>query len=582
MKGRSTVLARSNSIKFVEEQEKSLDDLVKVEVVLSDKLFWWESPKVCRWEPWEESDEFAKLDKKTQNFNLHYAENCKKESEKLFSAPSQHHFKKKIQVKDFDLNLRPAGVDRSALAQHYLVPMMPEKFKHLQESLKLFEMKQREWRNILLSKQELIEADSMSLTKDLLELFEDTWKEFNVETVTLKQFSKYFEGKLFDPRSLFPVEHRKMIEVIDDPEFLKELKETRQVFRKQNCPLEIVDIGEERPIQNEPVALSEFLEQIERVKKSLQPYTWIIPEVKQLEPKSHRKKKAKAKATRPSGVSRTSQKSLRSTSIRKSRFGSRLSTRPSLGWNLPPEKAVEEAAISGETVSMEKKAMTLTPHHKGKWSVRDIYEPTYDHETKVVTFYTGSLGSFGFATRKYGNLPFKSWELYPVTAENGRYVILKLVTKNATIEIKISNLGYTFEVVNMKKVPFEFNPNPVKINELKRVMKSFNLNVFPEIDAQWYVEDICEKHKAMEFHTYKSMAVYCLSHHFKSNVWNRWAHRRIALFDKRMIEKSVFTRVMTTPLRTASVSVKERCTELEVVELDYEYIPEDQEVKIKF
>ena len=43
--------------KIQEAKDVALSPLVKIEIKLSDKIIWWECPTVCRWEPWEESDE---------------------------------------------------------------------------------------------------------------------------------------------------------------------------------------------------------------------------------------------------------------------------------------------------------------------------------------------------------------------------------------------------------------------------------------------------------------------------------------------------------------------------------------------
>lgn len=567
-------------MKLAEAREKALGDLIKVDLKLSDKLFWWEKPIVCRWEPFEESDEFAQLDPRTQDFNLHYDEYVKTQVEKLFSAPNPRHYKKPIQLKDFDLTSPPEDIDRSALAKHYLVPMMPDEFKFFNEQLKIFEVKQREWRNILIAKHEL----NTSSVENLNEIFAQTWKEFSVDEVTVEMFQKFFDAKSFTPHNLFPLPHRKMIEALGDPETIKQIKDDREVFRKQNQPnfTEDVGIGELRPIKNEPIALSELLHQINKVEKSLQPFLWKVQEklsifsegksnLKHYERKSGVKPKAKFNRT-----STWSQKS-RELKLEKPRRRTRPSSRAS-GASL--EKSINESAEENVDEKEEyPKAVGLIEHLRGKWSTRDIYEPSYDAQTKVVTFYTGSLGTFGLATRKYCNLPLRSWEIFPVTEDNNNFVVMKIVTQNVNVEVKVTNFGYTFQIVNMKKIPFEASKNSVKINELKKVMASVNINIFPEVDASWYVEKISEKHMAMEFHTYKSMAFYCLSHHFKSNVWNRWAHRRNAIFESRMIYKNVFTRVMTSPTRTASVNVREKCTPLDVVDLDYDLVPADQEVK---
>lgn len=81
----------------------------------------------------------------------------------------------------------------------------------------------------------------------------------------------------------------------------------------------------------------------------------------------------------------------------------------------------------------------------------------------------------------------------------------------------------------------------------------------------------------MEHHTYSCMAMFSLSHNFGSSKWNRWTHRRSAILKSRMIDKKVFKDIMVTPLMAVSVDVKEKCTDLSIVELEYEINPPEQE-----
>ena len=104
------------------------------------------------------------------------------------------------------------------------------------------------------------------------------------------------------------------------------------------------------------------------------------------------------------------------------------------------------------------------------------------------------------------------------------------------------------------------------------------MNIFPENDASCYVSNITEKIDTMEYHTYKSMAQYCLSHSFSWSIWNRWASRRVTVFQSKSAEQKNFNNVMVSPVKAAFVQVKEKCTDLSVVELEYEVDPKDQKV----
>lgn len=105
-----------------------------------------------------------------------------------------------------------------------------------------------------------------------------------------------------------------------------------------------------------------------------------------------------------------------------------------------------------------------------------------------------------------------------------------------------------------------------------------NVNLFPEIDSDWYVENNAEKHRAMEFHAYQSMATYCLSHHFMHSTCNNLTDYRSAIIKSRQIDKKTFRDILMTPLRVISIKLPhvECCTDHH--ELTFEMDPSNQEV----
>lgn len=545
---------------------------MKVELKLSDKLFWFEAPVVGRWELWEESDEFNKLSEETRDFNLHHADYVKREEEKLFSAPDPGHFKETLQLEDFNLNSDDRAGTLATLFKNYIVPMMPDEYKWFNEQIEIFEQKQREWQMILDARKDA--------NVDLKEIFEETRMKFDISTIIPEEFDKLYEAKLFNPRNLFPKEHQTLIEVLKASD--TSLSNEKPLITDARIP-----VGGAKPDRNAPFLLSELVKQIECVKESLRPFFNDIPEEAAIQFESEQKKGLKAsrftswRENRASRLSRIFREQITAQQL------SRLRSEPR---HVKPRTPVLKKSYSSSvgtstepeiTTSVElptKASPELIAHSQGKWSTRDIHDESYDKDTKTITFYASRLGTFGLTTRKYVNLPFKSWEIFPVTESSESFVKLKLETQHVTIEFDITGDGYTFQITSPSKVPFFEIKIPVKIFELKKLLSSLNLNVFPEIDASCYVKDNFEKHKPMELHTYKSMAVYCLSHHFKSNVWNRSADRRVAVFESRMIDKSDFKLMMVTPLKTASVVVRERCTPLDVVELDYDIVPPDQQV----
>lgn len=559
--------------KLQDARKKALGDLMKIELKLNDKIFWWESPDVCRWEPWEESDEFAAIDPKAQDFHLHQDEYKKIESEKLFSAKQPRRCREAIEVKDFDLLAPPETMKLSVLIKDYLLPTTPVEYKVFAEQLQTFQELHREWKTILDAKKHCDESGA-----NMKEAFDNSPWNFNICEITVGEFKKLFEQKSFQPRNLFPVEHRPMINIVTSYDQLQEIQDDREELRKQLVPDDDWLHGVPKPVKNEPLLLSELVNQVKRFNESLRP---IFREIK---------KRGDSVTVEEKVINRRSKfqsvRQNRVSTVRMLRFVQTPPKRSEVNPKKPKARRLPTAASESQSFKetnssidsgdeqLEDVSESAAAFPRGQWSTRDVYEPSYDSSTKTFTFYAGKLGIFGLVTNKYSNLPLKSWEIYP--SETGeKSVVMKIETRHVGIEIKIANNGYTFNITRPKKPAFQGISRPVKVFELKRILSSINLNLFPEVDASCYVANISEKHKPMEFHTYKSMAVYCLSHHYKWSEWNRQAHRRVAVFQERMVAEKSFKLVMVTPLRTACVDVHEDMNS----KLSFAMNPPDQKVR---
>lgn len=111
------------------------------------------------------------------------------------------------------------------------------------------------------------------------------------------------------------------------------------------------------------------------------------------------------------------------------------------------------------------------------------------------------------------------------------------------------------------------------------------MNIFPEIDAKWYIPEILyNKHEAMCQHTYKCIRYFCLTHHFKLSQWNRLAHRRIGLLCvKEIIENSNdnFLEIKITPLDAYIVRIENKSIKENESENILKYFKEPQEQEVK-
>lgn len=87
----------------------------------------------------------------------------------------------------------------------------------------------------------------------------------------------------------------------------------------------------------------------------------------------------------------------------------------------------------------------------------------------------------------------------------------------------------------------------------------------------------------MEFHTYKSMATYCLSHHFAHDSINRCVDYRSVIIKSRQIDKQTFRNILITPLLVRSIIVlRTECNEDDVkLNSIFEISPNEQEVSRK-
>lgn len=107
------------------------------------------------------------------------------------------------------------------------------------------------------------------------------------------------------------------------------------------------------------------------------------------------------------------------------------------------------------------------------------------------------------------------------------------------------------------------------------------MNLFPEIDSSFYISNASEKHQPMEFHTYKSMATFCLSHHFANDSINRCVDYRSAIIRSRQIDKQNFRNILITPLLVRTIKVLRPECNVDENKLNsiFEISPTEQEVR---
>lgn len=424
----------------------------------------------------------------------------------LFSAPPTYHYAEKIHLRDFKLDDFHEGVNRVDLAKYYLVPQMPVEFKFFQEQLKIFNRKCLEWEHILKDRKTFSKIEESKSTASLKKFIE---KRCHIDW-TIDDLENNFFIKKFEPRELFPEKHMKMIEVLSSHQLNEAVVTFENVSPLGNGEKEKYFIVENQPKAH--LKLSELLDQIEKLQFSLKPFIEEEEKIRKMSSDDF------SNLMKKSGI------------------------------------------ISDKT------------EHNGKWTCEGVRPEKFDPVKKTMSFHIENFGTFALAVPKYCHFPFKNVELSLFEDDSksdtdNQMVSLKLSTQNTTIKIQVSKNGYSFLLPDIMKHPLKSYEKLTmsEFKDLKSVLDSLNLSIFPEDDAKWYIKDLQEKHIELERHTSWSMAFFSTNYKFKLSPWNYKCHRRVIILEARKcdpakaeptdIPENTFKIIKVTPLRTTSVEV---------------------------
>uniref|UniRef100_A0A182PRT0 IC97/Casc1 N-terminal domain-containing protein n=1 Tax=Anopheles epiroticus TaxID=199890 RepID=A0A182PRT0_9DIPT len=257
--------------------------------------------------------------------------------------------------------------------------------------------------------------------------------------------------------------------------------------------------------------------------------------------------------------------------------------------------SVEKEPRSSEEEGEE--TMSLIEHEPGRWSTMPIHSQSYDPDRRLLTFLTDRLGVYGLAARKYRNLPFLHWDMRRHGRVANLTTAVTLSTEALQIVFIVTAQGYRVELLEHgRKQTKKFSDEPpppdvfpvegtFSLDELEKCLQRLNVHLFPQVDTCFYVSALeraaSPKHPAMESHNLRCLAVFCLTHNFQRNLWNRYADRRRALvLSRELIEgrnEPELGTIMITPLKSQFVEVEELCSDtLEEILLAYHPHPEEQ------
>lgn len=176
-------------------------------------------------------------------------------------------------------------------------------------------------------------------------------------------------------------------------------------------------------------------------------------------------------------------------------------------------------------------------------------------------------------------------------------VKIGLTGRAIQLELTVSPHGFRVHMVRTSKDPLPLSPADawISLAQLQHCLCGRNMNVFPDVDAMWYLSEhdadtetpVSYKHEPMANHSYACMGYFCQTHHFQRSVWNRLCARREVLMSVRQVAENRRGKVegsavvLVQPGSASFVRVEELCTPIaEEVKLAYHPEPPEQEVSI--
>ncbi|KAK9884185.1 hypothetical protein WA026_005138 [Henosepilachna vigintioctopunctata] len=178
-------------------------------------------------------------------------------------------------------------------------------------------------------------------------------------------------------------------------------------------------------------------------------------------------------------------------------------------------------------VYLEKPIICMWNEHMKVWETTNIYDAVHEDKDKKITFLATEFGIFGLAVRRYLNFPYRHWDIRPKSANS---IAVTLV--GAKVEVHLDITEWNIQITHL-----EYTDGGIiasdwllsKVMTLPKLVKTLRLcglDLFPDYDANCYYKDTSEKHWAMSYTTYYSMAMMAAVHNFASSKWNSRRNRR--------------------------------------------------------
>ncbi|XP_030844896.1 protein CASC1 isoform X2 [Strongylocentrotus purpuratus] len=215
------------------------------------------------------------------------------------------------------------------------------------------------------------------------------------------------------------------------------------------------------------------------------------------------------------------------------KLGASLAGTMAMGLTLDPKAAAANAAATealgapplGVTVKLpdnvllcEEPQMVYWWEEGKQWRLDGFHDVKFEQEERLLSFKTIKFGPLACIQDKHINMPFQSWELFPLGTNHARFTIIAAILE-VEFEIKDHLCCFRQAGDGERKPELESISNKwMEPPQLIETMKKAGVNVFPEEDSKKYVS-VCDKDEQTEGAAYDQMAL--TASHFAYS-WSKW------------------------------------------------------------
>lgn len=562
-------------------------DMIEIKLKLSNKIFWWTTPIVCKW-----------IEMTDDNFRVE--KGCEITGGSLFLAPEiKPNFAKVDTIEDFDLLNPPDEMNKNIITflERHIIPRLPDTFK--------FDMELDEEREIIrkkLLREKEIEMEQIEQRARKKAEFDTFLAEFRTNEVnlltnrleTLK--TELLVARTEATRKLTNSgESEKNVEKYlkkketEDEEYLNDIEKDgnqkidEMILKMKNehllLKVEPIDELNTTSVQHDVEANNSPPRELypKREKKyplriisqeSGEIFEFDIPDIKDnLGLDLNRPEQAPIYASKFLKFLHSLHKIEETKPFEKN------------AKNRKPKKLKEIKQTNSRKNSINEKQKE---NFSGRWITTNINVLNYKTTTNEIIFESKYFGIFGFALPRYCLYPIKYWEIKPEAESKEQIVTIIIETSRITLKIIVSRQGYSATIVQPPEMRERLDsPNPMDYKTFEDWLTNQGIDFFPKLDAQYYIPSANVKHTAMEMHAYNCLTQFALTYKFWQTPHNQLADNRTALvYSMELIEnseQSVVREIMIKPEMCMFVHRTEQNTSPMRVELNHEEVPEEQE-----